>query len=123
MKRKQHFEPLFWALFGLGGVTAAILIPPIIIILGIGMPLGLIDPSIFSYENIIPLLFDNILITLLIAAALIPTYWHCLHRFFHSLHDINLPSNAYVKFCCYGFAALISTVTFIIIVIFLTYVK
>jgi fumarate reductase subunit D len=51
----RSHEPIFWGLFGAGGMLTAFLTPVMILITGILIPLGLIDSNNLSYEKVQPL--------------------------------------------------------------------
>ena len=36
--------------------------------------------------------------------------WHAVHRIYHSLHDLGIPTGALAKLVCYGGALLITVV-------------
>lgn len=49
---RRSDEPIYWGLFGAGGVVAAMLLPILILITGILMPLGWLPADALSYEKI-----------------------------------------------------------------------
>ena len=53
MNLKRANEPIFWALFGAGGVVAAFVLPVMIFITGIAVPLGIMSPETLSYERML----------------------------------------------------------------------
>lgn len=44
-ERKRSNAPIFWALFGAGGMLSAVLGPMLVFITGIAVPLGLLLPA------------------------------------------------------------------------------
>ena len=51
---KRSNEPIFWSLFGAGGMLAALIGPALVFITGIAVPLGLIyAPDTMSYGNML----------------------------------------------------------------------
>jgi Fumarate reductase subunit D len=48
---KRSDEPVYWLLFGAGGVVAAVLLPVMILITGLLVPLGILNADTLSYEK------------------------------------------------------------------------
>jgi fumarate reductase subunit D len=48
---KRSDEPVYWLLFGAGGVVAAVLLPVLILITGLLVPLGILNADTLSYEK------------------------------------------------------------------------
>ncbi|PJE79020.1 Fumarate reductase subunit D [invertebrate metagenome] len=117
MSNQRHLEPVFWGLFGAGGVTAALFFPAVILIIGLGVPLGFIDSSALSYERMSGFFLNNWIGKILLMIALVPTYWHCIHRLYHSLHDFGLHPGAGAKTSFYGGALVLSIATTALLVI------
>lgn len=100
--RRSH-EPIFWALFGAGGVLAALLAPALVFITGLAVPLGVLDDSALSYERLVAAArnpFGAAALFLVISLLL----WHSMHRINHSLHDLGLRTGLGSKVLCYGLA-------------------
>ncbi len=85
---RRSNAPIFWSLFGAGGVLSALIGPMLVFITGIAVPLGLVFPrDLMSYPaHAVPLpsigrarFFCSRSSSLFL--------WHGAHRIFHSLHD------------------------------------
>ncbi len=111
MSRPRHIEPLLWSLFGAGGTTIAFFFPAIILVVGLGVPLGLIPAEALSYENISAFFLHNLLGKLILLAVLIPAYWGCIHRIYHGMHDLGVHAGNGTKLLCYGGVLLLSLAT------------
>ena len=103
--------PIFWALFGAGGMLSALLGPMLVFITGLAVPLGLLlPPDTMSYANM--LAFAQHLIGKGFIFAIIALFlWHAAHRIFHSLHDIGIHAGTGAKLLCYGLAMLGTLIT------------
>ena len=105
---KRSNAPVFWALFGAGGMLAALFGPMLVFITGIAVPLGWALPhDAMSYPRMLALAqhwagkgFVFVVIALFA--------WHAAHRIFHSLHDLGIRTGALAKVLCYGSALAIT---------------
>lgn len=101
---KRSNEPVFWALFGAGGLVAAFLLPALIVITGLAGPLGLPAHGLLSYERVSAFaasLPGAAFLFVVISLSL----WHGLHRIYHSLHELGVHRGlAVVRVVCYGTA-------------------
>lgn len=101
---KRSNEPIFWALFGAGGMVAALLVPVLVFVTGIAWPLGLIPEAALSAERVGGIA-RSLVGGLAILGILSLTLWHAAHRIFHSLHDFGVHKGLRVwKVVCYGAA-------------------
>ena len=108
--RKRSNAPIFWLLFGAGGMLSALLGTALVFITGLAVPLGWPLPGdLLTYPRALAFAqqwfakgFLFVVITLFA--------WHAVHRIFHSLHDIGVHNGALAKLVCYGGAALITIV-------------
>lgn len=99
---KRSNAPIFWLLFGAGGMLSALLGPMLVFITGIAIPLGLIlSPDAMSYAHMQAFAhhwlgagFVWVIVSLFL--------WHAGHRIFHSLHDIGIHAGTTAKLICYG---------------------
>ncbi|MGE0011619.1 MAG: fumarate reductase subunit FrdD [Azoarcus sp.] len=108
---KRSNEPVFWGLFGAGGMLAALLGPMLVFITGIAVPLGFIlAPDAMSYGNMMS--FAQHWVGKAFVLAVVPLFlWHAGHRIFHSLHDFGIHAGTGARLVCYGGAALGTLVT------------
>ena len=114
-KEKKYIrshEPVFWGLFGAGGMLTAFLTPVMILITGLLIPLGFIERGNFNYDSIHALAttwYGAAIILLIISLPL----WHTLHRIFHALHDLGIKRGSdWQMVVSYGFAFAVSVFTF-----------
>jgi succinate dehydrogenase subunit D len=105
---KRSNAPIFWSLFGAGGILSALIGPVLVFITGIAVPTGLLLPrDLMDYPRMLAFTqhwsgkgFAFVVIALFL--------WHGAHRIFHSLHDLGLRTETAAKLACYG-TALIGT--------------
>ena len=71
---KRSDEPVFWGLFGAGGMWSAIIAPVMILLVGILLPLGLFPGDALSYERV--LVLDHRLLRCLYAAVCAGLHGH-----------------------------------------------
>jgi fumarate reductase subunit D len=107
---KRSNAPIFWLLFGAGGMLSALLGCALIYITGIAVPLGWSPPGdATSYPRMLALAQHGLgKAFVFVVIALFA--WHAVHRVFHSLHDLGLRTGAVAKLVCYGGAAVITGV-------------
>lgn len=114
-KQKKYIrshEPIFWGLFGAGGMLTAFFTPIMILITGILIPLGIINADHFSYDKVHHFAtswYGAAIVLVLVALPL----WHTLHRIFHALHDLGVKRGRDVQqVFCYGFAFAVTVFVF-----------
>jgi len=106
---KRSNEPIFWSMFGAGGMLAALIGPALVIITGIAVPFGLFfAPDTMSYANMLAFA-HNWLGKCFIFAVVALFLWHAAHRIAILLHDFGVHAVALVKLLAYG-GALVGTV-------------
>jgi fumarate reductase subunit D len=96
--------PIFWLLFGAGGMLSALIGPVLVFVTGIAVPLGLfVSQDSMSYAHMLAFA-QHWLGKAFLFAVIALFLWHAVHRIFHSLHDIGIHGGALAKLACYGFA-------------------
>ena len=102
---KRSNKPVFWALFGAGGMLSALIGPMLIFITGIAVPSGMfLSKDAMSYERSLAFAHHGLgkLAILLVISLFL---FHGLHRMYHCLHDFGIHVGAGLKAAFHGFAA------------------
>jgi fumarate reductase subunit D len=102
---KRSNKPIFWSLFGAGGMLSALIGPMLIFITGIAVPTGLLPRDTMSYERMLAAAqngFGKVAIVALIGLFL----FHGCHRMYHCLHDFGIHVGPGLKAAFHGFAFL-----------------
>jgi fumarate reductase subunit D len=103
---KRSHDPIFWLLFGAGGMIAALIGPMLAWLSGIAGPLGIgVPEGLMSYRGMLAFsqnwagkLFLVLVVTLIL--------WHVALRVYHTLHDLGVHTGTGVKVIVYGFTLL-----------------
>jgi fumarate reductase subunit D len=105
---KRSNAPIFWALFGAGGMLSALFGPVLVFITGIAVPLAFLLPGdTMSYPHMLGFA-QHWLGKGFVFAVIALFAWHAAHRIFHSLHDVGIHTGAVAKLVCYGGALAIT---------------
>jgi fumarate reductase subunit D len=107
---KRSNAPLFWLLFGAGGMLSALLGTMLVFITGLAVPLGWPLPSdLLSYPRMLALAQHAAGKAALFVVVMLFA-WHAAHRIFHSLHDLGLHTGTVARIACYGGALALTLV-------------
>lgn len=104
--RQRSHEPVFWLLFGAGGMLAALVGPVLVFITGIAVPLGLLLPRHTLDHAQVLNLARHPLGRLVLLAVVGLFLFHGCHRLLHSLHDLGLHTGVLARWFFYGSAGL-----------------
>lgn len=101
---KRSNEPIFWSLFGAGGMLSALVAPILIFITGIITPVGLwMPPQALEYSRVLG--FAQHWIGKLLLLAVISLFlFHAVHRIYHGLHDLGVHAGMGARVIAYGSA-------------------
>ncbi len=101
---RRSNKPIFWSLFGAGGMLSALIGPMLIFITGIAVPPGFLLPAdTLRYERM--LAFAHNPVGKLALLAVISLFlFHGCHRMYHCLHDFGIHVSAGLKAVFHGVA-------------------
>jgi len=101
---KRSNAPIFWLLFGAGGMLSALIGAALVFSTGLAAPLGFLLPAdAFSYSRVLGFAQSWLgRASLFVVIALF--LWHAAHRIFHTLHDLGIHAGLVAKLLCYGSA-------------------
>jgi fumarate reductase subunit D len=97
---KRSNKPIFWSLFGAGGMLAALIGPALIFVTGFAAPLHYVD---LRYERVHAFAASGagkLAIVVVIGLFL----FHGLHRMYHGVHDLGFHVGPGMKAAFHGCA-------------------
>lgn len=107
---KRSNSPIFWALFGGGGMLAALFGTALVFITGIAAPLGLgISSDLLAYPRMLAFA-QNFIGKAFLLAVIALFAWHAAHRLLCTVHDFGIHKTPAVKTLFYGFAGVVTLV-------------
>jgi fumarate reductase subunit D len=110
---KRRIEPILWLLFSGGGVMAAVFLPVLVVLFGLAIPLGWVQPDYNHLHTVV----SHWLTRLVVLGLLVLMLFHSAHRFNYALRDglrlarIETP----IAVLCYGGALLGSAAVLLIV--------
>ena len=104
---RRSLEPVLWLLFSAGGVVSALVLPVLVLLLGIAVPLGWLDPP--AYEHLSAVVRHPITRFALFGICVLSLF-HAAHRFRFTLYDgLQIKHlNEMIGLFCYGGAIALS---------------
>lgn len=112
---KRTIAPVFWLLFGAGGMLSALFGPALVLITGFMVPHGIGVPErMGSYATVLAFA-RNPLGKLVLLALIALLFWHAAERLFLTLHDMHAGSVATLRWLTYGVAAALTVVTVLLL--------
>lgn len=108
---KRSVAPIFWLLFGAGGMLSALFGPALVLITGLGAPTGIgVAPGFLSYARAAA--FAHAPLGKLVAFVVIVLFvWHGAERVYLTLCDMHAGSRRALAWLCYGAAGVLTAVT------------
>jgi fumarate reductase subunit D len=107
---KRSNAPVFWLLFGAGGMLSALFGTALVFITGLAVPLGWPLPGdLLDYPRVLALA-QHWLGKGAILGVIMLFAWHAAHRIRHSLHDIGIRTGPVALVLCYGSALVLTLV-------------
>jgi len=112
---KRSNEPVFWALFGAGGMLSALIGPVLIFVTGVALPLGWLLPwPAWDHARMLALA-QQPLAKLALLALISLFLFHGCHRLLHSLHDLGVHAGRTAAIAFYGFATVATLITAVLL--------
>jgi fumarate reductase subunit D len=108
--RRSH-APIFWLLFGAGGMLSALLGAVLVFVTGLAVPLGWPLPAdLLAYPRV--LAFAQGFVGKLALLAVIALFaWHAAHRLLCTVHDFGIHKGLLAKGIAYGSALVVTLVS------------
>jgi fumarate reductase subunit D len=102
---KRSNKPIFWSLFGAGGMLSALIGPMLVFLTVVAVPLGLVSKQTMDYPRALAFAQSGIgKLALLVVISLF--LFHGMHRLYHTLHDFGVHIGPGAKALCHGLAIL-----------------
>ena len=80
---KRRIEPILWLLFSGGGVMAAVFLPILVVLFGLAIPLGWVQPDYVHLHAVVSHWFTRLVVLGLFVLML----FHWAHRFKYTVVD------------------------------------
>ena len=111
---KRRLEPILWLLFSGGGVLAAVFLPILVVLFGLAIPLGWVQPDYNQLQAIV----SHWLTRLVMLGLFVLMLFHGAHRFKYTLiHGLQLAGlEAPISVLSYG-GALVGSAAALLIVL------
>jgi len=112
VQEKRSISPIFWLLFGAGGMLSALFGPALILITGLLAPTGYGLPESFESYGHALAFAQNPIGKLVLLAVVSLFFWHGAERLYLTLKDMRAGPLLVLKFATYGVAAVVTLATF-----------
>jgi fumarate reductase subunit D len=108
---KRSIAPVFWLLFGAGGMLSALFGPALIVLTGLMLPHGWGVPASFADFPHVLAFVRHPIGKLVVLAVIALFFWHGAERMFLTLKDMRAGPLPLLRLLTYGVAALLTLVT------------
>ncbi len=100
---KRSNAPVYWSLFGAGGMLSALLGPGLLFVTLVVAMGAVLPPDTLSYARVHAFASNFFGAAFLFVVASL-FLWHAAHRIFHTLHDFGIRTGRVAWLACYGVA-------------------
>lgn len=112
---RRSVAPVFWLLFGAGGMLSALFGPALILLTGFMLPHGWgLAVRYGDYAHVLGFL-QNPIGKLVALAVIALFFWHGAERIFLTLKDMRAGDLMILRLATYGVAAVVTVVTFVLL--------
>lgn len=111
---KRSNKPIFWSLFGAGGMLSALIAPMLVLLTVIAVPLGWLPADTLRYDRVLGFA-HSVLGKLAIFFVIALFLFHGFHRLYHTLHDFGVHVGPGIKAFCHGLAFVGTIVTAVLL--------
>ena len=110
---KRRVEPILWLLFSGGGVMAAVFLPILVVLFGLAIPLGWVQPDYNQLHAVV----SHWLTRLVLLGLIVLMLFHWAHRFRYTLYDgLQLKNvDVFIAAVCYGGAVVGSIIAAVVL--------
>jgi fumarate reductase subunit D len=108
---KRSVAPIFWLLFGAGGMLAALTGPALVLITGLAAPTGIGLSSDFMSFARASSFAQNPFGKLILFGIIVLFIWHGAERIFLTLRDMHAGGRLTLMWICYGGAGALTAAT------------
>jgi succinate dehydrogenase subunit D len=116
-RQPRSIAPVFWLLFGAGGMLSALFGPALILLTGIMAPRGWGLPATFTDFDSTLAVARHPIGKLVIFAVIALFFWHGAERLFLTLKDMRAGGLLVLRLATYGVAAVLTLVTLVLLLL------
>lgn len=99
----KHLKPIYWGIFSAGGTVAAMALAPLILVICILLPMGILGSSEAFFNNVHGVIAHPV-VFIVLSGLIFTLLWHGVHRFYYILHDMHIHVGNGVRLFFYAFA-------------------
>jgi fumarate reductase subunit D len=115
VQHKRSISPIFWLLFGAGGMLSALFGPALIVVTGLLAPTGTGLPENFASYGHALAFAQHPVGKLVLLAVIALFFWHGAERVFLTLKDMKAGPLPLLKLGTYGVAAVVTVATLVLL--------